>query len=60
MNILKPTCEYVKPVADCHGNISKATPIGRNQTVWSFKAKPNNAYSRKESPTTPGKEQKVY
>ena len=57
---IKPICEYIKPVADFHGNASKARPVQQFQAVWSFKAKPNNAYSRKESPTTPGKEQKVY
>ena len=53
----KPIFEAVRPVADCHGNASKRTPVQQYQSVWSFKNKPNNSYSRKESPTTaPGVE----
>ena len=48
----KPIFESVKPVADCHGNTSKKRPVGQFQAVWSFKNKPNNMYSRKESPTS--------
>ena len=48
----KPIFEAVKPVADCYGNASKRTPVPQFQSVWSFKNKPNNMYSRKESPTT--------
>ena len=48
----KPIIDAIKPVCACDGNTSNKRPVQQYQSVWSFKNKPNNMYSRKESPTS--------